>query len=464
MKFQARPILTDKGAIYFPKGKSDEFKRQFPKLQYAIILKADYSICLRIDSVLEDQTTKTPYITFNKEKRGNIEPNDEVEIYPFTLPVAKSCLVLLPEKSRVPEGDWGSDIINPSVEGEAFDYGDTMDFMYGTEKPMLLQATLKLSSPQPPVIIGPKTYFSVEKCEMGNITREEAKSHELKSKRAQQYTKLLEEQVFKLVEEIRRNATDKIMETSEFSQTNPQSIFQSIKKILFNYKIIADDFLREGDNTNGTIIAIPLANDPIILIEIRVFSNIKQGNLTVAVYSPKMGEAKKILDTDIKPYLKNVIQGLKETTKILYNLCAGCNGELVLSSQDERGIVKCKLCGALNQLPIDLRHNIELATLDIVEDEIHTTINDLVIKEVEMFLLNLRPDVQISLEQISKKLGISQSNTKEIIRRILQDNSSLGEYMADVDLFNKKKTNLSVNPDEFTNLLKSMEERKKKRS
>ena len=90
--------------------------------------------------------------------------------------------------------------------------------------------------------------------------------------------------------------------------------------------------------------------------------------------------------------------------------------------------------------------------------------NDMVINEVNNFILRILPELRISLDQISEKLGLSQRNTKKILRRILQDNSSLGEYLADVDLFKKKKTDLSVNPYEFTNLLKSMEERKKKRS
>ena len=317
------------------------------------------SIAVKVGKHIVNNSINNPKIQLDKSILGPLVAGDKVIIREFNPPIAKEVLLSINTKYFLADGNWGSTIVNPAVLGQILDIGQNIDFMYGTEKPMFVSGQIKATVPKAPALVNKQTIFIVEKMSKDVLTKLKIESEKHAETRAKEYFDLIEEENFDTLTAIRNNTANKIEKTFNFSQIDPQSIYQSFKQSLerMSNTFILDTFEIVGDNNLASILSIPKTKkgtQPEYSIEFKLSSTLKQGTCLISGYSSKPDLINPLI-AELEKNLRKMSTSLKEIPQAIPDICGGCNAKLNLTKQNAKGIVVCEVCKSPNQLPFALR-------------------------------------------------------------------------------------------------------------
>lgn len=317
------------------------------------------SIAAKVAKHVINNTLQNPKITLDKSNIGSLTPGDKVLIRNFKPPIARQILLALDTKYYLPDGNWRNTIVNPSVKGQVVDIGQTIDFMYGNMNPMFVSGQIKSTVPKAPALIDEETIFLIEKLPQDVLAKLKIESEQYSENRALEYFKLIEEENFDTLSDIRNNSVNKIEKTFNFTQVDPESIYKSFKQSLqaMSYSFFLDQFDKVGENQLASVLSIPKIKKglkPEFCVEFKLTAKMKQGTCFITGYSSKLDKISGIIDDLIKQ-IKKVSSSLKEVPQIIQDNCSGCGHRLKLTTQNSKGVVICEACNTPNQLPFSLR-------------------------------------------------------------------------------------------------------------
>ena len=317
------------------------------------------SIATKVGRHVINNNLQNPKITLDKSNVGSLTPGDKVSIRDFKPPIAKQVLLAIDTKYYLPDGDWGNKIVNPAVKGQIVDVGQNIDFMYGNQKPMFVTGQIKSTIPKAPALVDDQTIFLVEKLPRDVLARLKVESEQHSETRAFEYFKLIEEEKFDTLSDIRNNSVNKIEKTFNFAQVEPESVYKSFKQTLqaMSHSFYVDQFEVVGENYLASILSYPQTKKgmkPDFCIEFKLTATMKQGTCFVSGYSPKTDSMVGVIDDLIKQ-IRKVSTSLKEVPQVIPDVCSGCQARLNLTFQNAKGVVICEACKTPNQLPFSLR-------------------------------------------------------------------------------------------------------------
>ncbi|MHA2363902.1 MAG: hypothetical protein ACXAC7_08080 [Candidatus Hodarchaeales archaeon] len=315
-----------------------------------------YSFCVQVTKKEEDSSLDKPIIQVDKNLVGPLQTGEEILLLEYNKPpLAKQVTMVISDRYRMPEGNWGNSIVNPAMLNHVMDLGSPVEFMYGTQQPTLIQAIVKSTVPKAPAQVDENTIFFVEKLDKGEIGTIQAEADKQKEDRAQAYIEQLKTKTFDFISSIRNESADKFEKTFHFNAA-PKSIYTGIKQALGLFQIITDDLTEMEDGSFiGTLVAIPKTTiQPGHLFEFQIRGKMMQGNVSFWGFSLKIGDALAV-SRDWEKRIRGLTQSMKEVPQAIVDVCQACDTRLDVSQQNEKGLVKCTSCNSFNQLPISLR-------------------------------------------------------------------------------------------------------------
>lgn len=357
------PALISGAELEYPKKLDHEVKKFDRVLVLCDQPGKKYSLAIKINSVKINNSIDTPIIKLDKNNLGSLNAGDKVFIKEFNPPFAKQVLLCLDSKLDskyiITEGNWGNEIVNPAVLNQVLDAGQSIEFVYGNDKPIILTGYIKASVPRTPVLIDSRTKFFIEKLSSDVIAKLKIESEEYNVTRAQEFIKLIKDEQFDALLTIRNKSNTKVEKTFNFSQIEPESVYKTLKNWFesASYKIFIDNLEKIKDNSIGTLIAFPKTKkdeEPDYILEINLSATLKQGTCLLIGYSENTNQIETQL-SDLAKILKKLTTSLKEIPQAIPDICGGCGGRLNLTKQNNKGIVICDSCSSPNLLPVSLR-------------------------------------------------------------------------------------------------------------
>lgn len=357
------PTLISGAELEYPKN----FDYEIKKFDRILILcdqpGKKYSLALKVNSLKMNSSLDKPIIKIDKNNLGSLNAGDKVVIKEFNPPIAKQVVLYLDSKIDskyiLAEGNWGNEIVNPAVLHQVLDAGQSVEFVFGNTKPMLLTGYIKASVPRMPVLIDSQTIFYIEKKSSDIITKLKIESEEYNVSRAQEYINLIKDEQFDALLTIRNNSNNKVEKTFNFSQIEPESVYKTLKNWFKSgsYKIFIDNLEIIKDNSIGTLIAFPKPKKDVQLdyiLEINLSATLKQGTCLLIGYSENTSQLETKL-IELTKLLRKLTTSLKEIPQAIPDVCGGCGARLDLTKQNNKGIVMCDSCASPNLLPYSLR-------------------------------------------------------------------------------------------------------------
>ena len=192
-----------------------------------------YSMAVKINNRKINNSLTKPIIKIDKNNLGSFSSGDTVIIKDFNPPIAKQVILSIDSKIDnkyyLAEGNWGNGIVNPALSGQVVDAGQIIEFIYGTNNPIILTGFVKASVPRTPVLIDNQTNFFIEKLPSDAIAKLKIESESRNVIRAEEYIKLMQEEKFDALLAIRNENLNKIEKTFNFSQIEPESVYKTLK-------------------------------------------------------------------------------------------------------------------------------------------------------------------------------------------------------------------------------------------
>lgn len=314
-----------------------------------------YSLCVQINQQIQDSKLNQALIKIDEHLLGPLVKEDQVLLLNYQPPVALQVLLGLQNKYHLPEGDWGIKIVNPFLNSHVLDLGTPVDFMYGQQQPMFVEAFVKSTVPKAPVKVNSQTIFIIKKLDNEQIRTFQAENEKLKENRAREYLKRIQNQTFNFISAIRNHNTNIYTKTFNFSNIVPKDIYLGIKQVLTGtYQLITDETTDLQEGFMAMLVAIPKDSyPPEQLFEFQVSGKLKQGRIGFWSYS--MEEENYLLRKKWEQIIINLTHSMKEIPQAIIDNCQACNARLPINEQDNKGIIQCKACETYNQLPISLR-------------------------------------------------------------------------------------------------------------
>jgi hypothetical protein len=318
-----------------------------------------FSIAVRITKRTISKSSHNPIIKIDKSIIGPFAKGDKVLLKKFIPPIAKLVLLVINSKFYLAEGNWGNNIVNKAISNHILDIGQSIDFMYGTEKPMLVSGIVKATVPKAPALVDEKTNFIIEKYSQDKITTLQIEADSYKEKRAIEYLELIDEEFFDFLTAIRSESVNKIEKTFNFSQINPKNVYSTFKQTLASdsYSFLYDTFEQIEDTVLASLLASPRVKKgekPPYIIEFKLSGKVQQGMCLIIGYSKKMNLIDSLI-SNLEKQLKKISLTFKEIPQAIPDTCGGCNARLNLIEQNFKGIIICHSCKTPNLLPYTLR-------------------------------------------------------------------------------------------------------------
>lgn len=314
-----------------------------------------YSLCTKL-TLAQDEGLSTPVLQVDKNITGPLTKGDNVTIRRYDPPSATQVTIVISNRLFLVEGNWGTKIVNPATLGQVMDVGGLVEFMYGSEKPMFVEAVIKSTVPKAPAVVTASTTFVVEKMDMSGIANLQVEADRQKEVRANAYIEQLRNEVFDLNTMIRNQSADEYRKTFKFANVYPKNIYVGIRQALGTFKLlteVSDEF--PDESFVGTLVGVPRSSKkPDRMVEFQVRGKMMGGEVSLSIFTMERGKAQS-MSGEWEKLVRGLEISMKETPQAIPDVCMGCNARLDITSQNENGIVFCDVCNTPNQLPIALR-------------------------------------------------------------------------------------------------------------
>ncbi len=305
-----------------------------------------FSFNVVVKNIVEEESVNDkPVLDVDKNLVGILSQGDEVELFPYNVPMAEKIVIgLAAEQHRgFVKGDWTSTLKEPLL-GKTYDIGDKVKAAIDLRnRMMIMRGNLIDSYPEAPVKVVNGTQILLEKMpakHMDNLRRVNDKK---KQNRVDELHSLIKEELKQKVANAKTNLT-MVSDEIEFEAADPRMIDHTVDQIFIGYeKINLDVIFTEGKYSASRSYAINLGDKIKQIIEYSITGFENHGKIVVRVYDQEEMKARKQA-RDLWSMISKFHEGLKEEAIGYDNECPNCGGELDLENIDEDGMARCKFC------------------------------------------------------------------------------------------------------------------------
>ena len=317
IKVSVKPVFRDQAVIQLPSESDVVIEPGRTYIVVSVVQQKPFSFLAKVLEVTPAEGSR-PVLEIDSRKTGPLAEGDDVEMFPYNIPLARKLVIGVPDKYRlITQGNWTSTFLT-ALKDKLYDAADDLNVAVNIGTGVqIVQGTALESDPKFPVVVGDTTIIEIRKLDKDKLESARRTAADHKTTRAKAWRESQQESLKALLGKLKAGAVAKAKRTIEFSGFSSVKMVSSLIRGLTSglEEVETSEEESGGIYTAHHACIVREELEPTTVIEFQVSSQKGDGIISLLVFASDAAKAEKLAGSMLQD-LARLQSGLKGKVEI----------------------------------------------------------------------------------------------------------------------------------------------------